>query len=231
MTGEMRMDFERSKRVGISEAVLCAGKSPTQITAALDQARANGSALLLTRLDGETVAGLDSELRDSIDYDAPSATGIFGDWKAPDEAPRIAIVTAGSSDLGFAYEAARTLAFHGRASRLIGDIGVAGLWRLLDHQEELRRFPVVIAIAGMDGALFSVLGGLIGGLLIAVPTSTGYGAARKGETALHSALASCAPGVVAVNIDNGYGAACAALRALNMHGTLTSPIPTERNTS
>jgi NCAIR mutase (PurE)-related protein len=230
MTNELRMDFGRMARVGITEAVLCAGKTAAQIAVAMDQARANGTPLLLTRLDSDALAGLDSEQRGAIDYDAPSATGIFGDWKAPGGSPRVAIVTAGSSDLGVAHEAARTLSFHGHASHLIGDIGVAGLWRLLERQDELRDYPVIIAIAGMDGALFSVLGGLIGGLLIAVPTSTGYGAARGGETSLHSALASCAAGVVAVNIDNGYGAACAALRALNMYDTHSLTTPTEGNT-
>ncbi|MEE8271940.1 MAG: AIR carboxylase family protein, partial [Alphaproteobacteria bacterium] len=87
-------------------------------------------------------------------------------------------------------------------------------WRVLSHEQELRGFSVVIVVAGMDGALFSVLGGLVGGVVIAVPTSTGYGAARGGRCALESALASCAPGIVAVNIDNGYGGACAAVRVL-----------------
>jgi hypothetical protein len=87
----------------------------------------------------------------------------------------------------------------------------------LERQQEIGEFPVVIVIAGMDGALFSVVAGLVAGLVVAVPTSTGYGAARAGETALHAALASCAPGLVVVNIDNGYGAAAAAIRALRVH--------------
>ena len=94
-------------------------------------------------------------------------------------------------------------------------MGVAGLWRLLERRQAIATHPVVIAVAGMEGAIFSVLGGLIGSTLIAVPTSTGYGVTAGGEIALGSALGSCAPGVVAVNIDNGYGAACAALRVLN----------------
>ena len=97
---------------------------------------------------------------------------------------------------------------------MIFDVGVAGLWRLSERLDEIRAHPIVIAVAGMDAALVSVLGGQVGGVLIAVPTSTGYGAARKGETALAASLASCAPGVVVCNIDNGYGAACAALRTL-----------------
>ena len=126
----------------------------------------------------------------------------------------MAIVTAGTSDIAIAREAARGLAFEGEASREIADVGVAGLWRLLQYETELKSYAVVIAVAGMDGALFSVVAGLVPGVVIAVPTSTGYGAARAGETALHAALASCAPGLVVTNIDNGYGAAQAALRVL-----------------
>ena len=127
---------------------------------------------------------------------------------------RVAVVTAGTSDAGPAREAVRTLAFNGHATTLIMDIGVAGLWRLTERVDEIAAHPVVIAVAGMDAALPSVLGGLVGSLVIAVPTSTGYGAARGGETALASCLTSCAPGIVVCNIDNGYGAACAAMRML-----------------
>jgi len=211
---EVRFDFDRVQRIGFTEAVLCQGKTPAQIEGALAQARDRQARLLLTRLEPALLQALDGRLRAAVDYDGDSRTGIFGDWTAPTGAPQAAIVTAGTSDLGAAREAARTLAFYGRASLEIADIGVAGLWRLLDQEETLRRFAVVIVAAGMDGALASVLGGLIGGVVIALPTSTGYGAARRGETALASALASCAPGVTVVNIDNGYGAACAALRVL-----------------
>ena len=103
----------------------------------------------------------------------------------------------------------------GQAATGFHDVGIAGLWRLLDRVEELRTFPVVIAVAGMDAALISVIAGLVPGSVIGVPTSGGYGAARDGETALAAALSRCAPGGVVVNIDNGYGAACAALRLLN----------------
>ena len=98
----------------------------------------------------------------------------------------------------------------------IYDVGVAGIWRLMERVPEIVRHPVVIAVAGMDAALISVLGGLVPGIVVGVPTSTGYGVANRGESALHAALASCAPGVPVMNIDNGYGAACAALRALRL---------------
>ncbi len=214
MSDDVQIDFDRPARIGLGEAVLCTGKSPRQIAAALSAARDKAAPVLLTRLAEDAWQALDGDLRQAIDYDADSRTGVFGDWTEPTEEPRAAIVTAGTSDLAVAREAARTLLFHGYASLEIADVGVAGLWRLLAREVELREFPVVIVVAGMDGALFSVLGGLIGGVLIAVPTSTGYGVAGGGRSALESALVSCAPGVVAVNIDNGYGAACAALRVL-----------------
>ena len=217
------MDFDRVRRTGFTEAVFCAGKSAAQVSAALLQARDKAAPLLLTRLDETLLGALDEGLRDEIDYDAGSRSGIFGAWRAPAGEPRVAIVTAGTSDLAVAREAARTLAFYGTASREIADVGVAGLWRVLAREEELRGFPVVIVAAGMDGALFSVLGGLVGGVVIALPTSTGYGAARGGRTALDSALVSCAPGMAAVNIDNGYGAACAALRVLRAIDRVATP--------
>jgi NCAIR mutase (PurE)-related protein len=128
----------------------------------------------------------------------------------------VAIVAAGTSDAPAAREAERTLRHAGVGASVIIDVGVAGLWRLMDRIEEIRRFPVVIAVAGMDAALASVLGGLYGGSLICVPTSVGYGAAEEGRTALNAMLASCAPGIVVTNIDNGYGAACAVLRMLGV---------------
>ena len=135
------------------------------------------------------------------------------------------MVTAGTSDLPVAREAIRTLAFYDIAAREIADVGVAGLWRILAHEDALRRFPAVIVVAGMEGALFSVVAGMVGGLVVAVPTSTGYGVAEGGRTALHAALASCAPGLVTVNIDNGYGAACAAIRALGLQAPQGSSAP------
>jgi pyridinium-3,5-biscarboxylic acid mononucleotide synthase len=171
--------------------------------------------LLLTRLTTEQFDQLAARYQAAIDYDRVSQTGIFGRWRQPLDEPKVAVVTAGTSDLPIAREASRTLAFYGVATEEIVDVGVAGLWRVLAREEELRRFPAVIVVAGMEGALFSVVGGLVGGVVIAVPTSNGYGVARGGITALHAALASCAPGVVVVNIDNGYGAACAARRVLN----------------
>jgi len=194
--------------------VMCAGKSVAQIATIVDQAVKARRGLLLTRLAAETLADLPAGRRRKLDYDPVSRTAVLGRIKRPRQPAMVAIVAAGTSDLPVVREAERSLNYTGVAVDGFLDVGVAGLWRLLDRIEEIRKYPVVIAVAGMEGALFSVLGGLVGGAVIAVPTSTGYGMTRGGETALGAALVSCAPGLVAVNIDNGYGAACAALRIL-----------------
>ena len=208
-------DGTRSQRIGIDEAVLCADKPIENLKRILDDAHTTDRRLLLTRLSQEKMAALSELHRQNIDYEAVSRTGWYGETAdTPEQAPQVAVVTAGTSDVPVAREAVRTLAFSGVACTEVYDVGVAGLWRLLDRVEELSRYPVVIAAAGMDAALPSVLGGLVPGLIIAVPTSVGYGVAAGGLSALNTLLASCAPGITVVNIDNGYGAACAALRAL-----------------
>jgi hypothetical protein len=153
-------------------------------------------------------------MRGALDYDAGTRTAILGGLPAARDAGRVAIVCGGTSDLPVAREAERTLAFAGEAATLLADVGVAGLWRLMERLDDIRRHRVVIAVAGMEGALFSVLAGLVPCAVIAVPTSVGYGVAEGGRAALHAALASCASGLAVVNIDNGFGAAHAALRIL-----------------
>ena len=211
---EVRLDVGRRARIGLEEAVLCETKTPAQLAHILDEAAGDGRSMFLTRLSEPQFRALRAEHADGLDYHALSQTGIFGAVAPPAGPARIAIVTAGSSDARVAHEAARTLAYAGVASELVCDVGVAGLWRVLEQVDRLAEMDVVIAVAGMDGAMVSVIGGLVPGLVIAVPVSTGYGAARRGETALYSSLTSCSPGVVVVNIDNGFGAACGALRAI-----------------
>ncbi len=211
------LDWERLGRTGVAEAVLCASKSPDQIAAILDRATAEGQRLLLTRLSAEQFAALPGRQRATVDFDLLSATGILG-AVTPDTKPieGVVIVAAGTSDLGVATEAARTLNFHGYAAPMVMDVGVAGLWRLMARLEELRAARLLIVAAGMEGALFSVLAGLVEAPIIALPSSVGYGVAAHGLAALHSALASCAPGVVVVNVDNGFGAAAAAIKMSRM---------------
>lgn len=212
MTQEFKLDFERGSRIGLDEAVLCESKSVDQILAIVDAVRAKTGHMLLTRLDQSKYEALIARHGVEVDYDPLSRTAILGRPHRPGSSPPVAIVMAGTSDLPAGREAARTLAFAGQPYREYTDIGVAGLWRLLERIEEIRSCPVVIVAAGMDAALVSVVGGLVASAVIALPTSVGYGVAAGGATALNASLASCAPGVSVVNIDNGYGAACAALR-------------------
>lgn len=204
-----RIDWNRAARTGTAEAVLCDSKSAAQIAAILDDAA--GRRMLLTRLSARKAAAL---ARDRLDHDPVSRTAVLGGLASGPLRDGIGIVAAGTSDLRVAGEAARTLAFHGYAAPVTSDVGVAGLWRLLDQVEDLRRHRVLIAVAGMEGALFSVLAGLVRAPIIAVPAPVGHGVARGGRLALDAALGGCAPGVVAVNIGNGFGAACAAIRML-----------------
>jgi NCAIR mutase (PurE)-related protein len=211
---EFRLDWRRAERTGASEAVLCESKSAAQIDAIIAHALEFGQRLLFTRLGPRKFGRLAPQARKALDYDAATGTAILGALRVEQSTGRVAIVCGGTSDLPVAREAARTLAFEGETATLLADVGVAGLWRLMDHIDEIRRHRVVIAVAGMEGALFSVLGGLVPCAVIAVPTSVGYGVARGGRVALHAALASCASGLAVVNIDNGFGAAHAALRIL-----------------
>ncbi len=213
VNGDINIDIERDARIGFDEAILCEGKTVQQIGIILE--KFSDKTLLLTRLDQETFDQLSLSQKNRINYEQLSCTGFYGEASTPKEAPRVAIVTAGTSDLRVSREAARTLSYYGFSFLEIVDVGVAGLWRLMDRIEEIKQYQIIITVAGMDAALPSVVGGLVPGLVIAVPTSTGYGIACNGEAALRSSLVSCAPGIVVVNIDNGYGAACAAIRTLN----------------
>ena len=220
MPDNYTFDTNRAQRIGFDEAVFCLPKTVTQINTALEFALGAPQRMLFTRLSPDKFQALRKDLSSRVDYDAESQTAVVGAFEvAPVADARVAVVTAGTSDMCVAKEAVRTLAYYGVSATLFSDIGVAGLWRLLEQRDRLASFDVVIAVAGMEGALFSVLAGLIPSLIIAVPTSTGYGVAAGGHTALHSALGGCGPGVVAVNVDNGYGAACAALRVVLKSGT------------
>ena len=219
MEHDIKLDLQRHERVGFDEAIFCAGKTALHLALILDQAATNGLRLLLTRLSAEQLREVPEAHRARIDYEPISRTGYYGAPHDPTGVPRVAVIAAGTSDVYVSREAARTLRYYGQPNIEITDVGVAGLWRLLERVEEIRRVPVVIAVAGMDAALPTVLGGLVPSVVIGVPTSVGYGVASGGEAALRAMLASCAPGLVVMNIDNGYGAACAALRILRAIGS------------
>lgn len=211
---DVRFDWDRSARTGVAEAVLADGKSTEQIASVLRQALDRRRPVLITRLSADQFEALRDHCGDSLDYDPLSRTAILGAPEPVRELRSVGVVCAGTSDLPVALEAQRSLTYLGIETALYADVGVAGLWRLVSVADELRRHAVLIAVAGMEGSLFSVLSGLVPGVVIAVPTSIGYGVSSGGRVALESALSSCSPGVVCVNIDNGFGAAAAARKML-----------------
>lgn len=203
--GFAKLDHHRSLRQGVAEVIYGAGKTPEQIVEIAAAMRERGQkTVLITRLD-ETAAKI-VEQNLPIRYEAMGRLAILGELPQPDGHGTIVVATGGTSDMPVAEEAAFTaLALGNQVTRLY-DVGVAGLHRLLAHMEEIMRAKAVIAIAGMEGALASVIGGLADCPVIAVPTSIGYGASFGGLSALLSMLNSCASGVSVVNIDNGFGA-------------------------
>ncbi|MDR1040032.1 MAG: nickel pincer cofactor biosynthesis protein LarB [Deltaproteobacteria bacterium] len=222
-------DHDRPSRIGLPEAVLSEGKAPEALASLLVAFRKGcGRPILFTRLAPEIFAAQPDDIRASYDYDPISRTAFGESLPARDPNLDAAVVSAGSSDAPVSREAARTLAYLGFKADLYEDSGVAGLWRLSGRLEEINSHKVVIAVAGLDAALASVLGGLTPRPVVAVPTSTGYGLARGGESALASMLLSCSPGITVVNIDNGYGAACAAARILNLLDRRSEETPVGR---
>jgi len=213
---ELKLDFLRKERIGFEEAILCPGKTSEHLEAILDQAAARTATLLLTRMSTDQVASLRPEHRVELDYEPLSRTAYFGfrNLLEPTGPPRVAVVAAGTSDAFVTREIVRTLRYAGESASSFIDVGLAGLWRVMERIESIGQHPVVIVVAGMDAALPTVVGGLVGSVVFAVPTSNGYGVAAGGESALRAVLASCSPGLAVLNIDNGYGAACAAMRVL-----------------
>lgn len=207
-----RVDHHRALRQGMAEVVFAPGKSVEQIAGVASRLIAAGQDVLITRLAPEAFAGLSTRVP-GLTYREPARTASFQAQPKPlSPEARVAVVTAGTSDVPVAEEAIETLRMAGIGCRRFFDVGVAGLHRLLAVLPELNRAEVVIVIAGMEGALPSVVGGLVGAPVIAVPTSVGYGTALSGFTALMGMLTSCASGVTVVNIDNGFGAAMAVMR-------------------
>ncbi|HCA05392.1 MAG TPA: nickel pincer cofactor biosynthesis protein LarB [Ruminococcaceae bacterium] len=194
-------DMHRAVRQGVPEVIYGEGKTCGQIEGILDALRRNGQErVLVTRLSAEFASRL------PVKYYPEARLGISGDMPKPDGLGRIVVATGGTSDIPVAEEAAVTAEFLGNSVTRLYDVGVSGLHRLLSNMEELMNASVIIAIAGMEGALASVIGGVADCPVIAVPTSVGYGASFGGLSALLSMLNSCASGVSVVNIDNGFGA-------------------------
>jgi NCAIR mutase (PurE)-related protein len=212
--GFARVDHHRTLRQGMAEAVYAPGKTPDQCAAIVAEllAQPNGSPVVLTRADRDQVA---TALRANPAGHAVGderSTVIWREASVRDET--VLVITAGTADLPVADECDATLHAHGFRPVRVTDVGVAGLHRVLDTADELAAADAVVVVAGMEGALASVVGGLTPAPVIAVPTSVGYGAALEGVTALLAMLASCASGITVVGIDNGFGAACAIVRLL-----------------
>lgn len=218
---ELRIDRDRLVRTGIAEAVYAPGKSPQQCATAVRQLlrSSDSGPVLLTRADSiqvqvTTEANPGAEVTDAAGGEVGSLNTLV--WRRqPRRSAKSLLLTAGTGDLQVAREAAAVLAAYGIGVELVADVGVAGLHRVMAYRAAIADADVVVVVAGMEGALPSVVAGLTRAPVIAVPTSTGYGAGLDGVTALLAMHASCSPGITVVGIDNGFGAACAAVRLFN----------------
>ena len=209
--GFAKIDHHRAMRQGVAEVIYGEGKTPEQIFRIAEAMKEKGQkAVLITRMNKESAIYVGERLE--LQYDEVSRIGFIGEAPIKDGDGKIVVATGGTSDIPVAEEAARTAETLGNEVIRLYDVGVAGVHRLLGHLDELMEARVIIAVAGMEGALASVIGGLVDCPVIAVPTSVGYGASFGGVSALLSMLNSCASGVSVVNIDNGFGAGFLASR-------------------
>lgn len=209
--GYARLDTDRERRTGDPEVVYGAGKTPAQVVEILRSLREAhpDRAVLATRLTDAVIEAVGAQVPDAVIDEVAHAATV---GPLPETRGRVTVVSAGTSDAPVAAEAALTARVHGAGVTTINDVGVAGLHRILSVREKLAAADCLIVVAGMEGALPSVVGGLTGVPLVAVPTSVGYGASFGGLAALLGMLNSCAPGVTVVNIDNGFGAGVFAAR-------------------
>tara|TARA_Y100001968_G_scaffold36719_1_gene28177 strand:+ start:555 stop:1202 length:648 start_codon:yes stop_codon:yes gene_type:complete len=209
------IDFQRRGRIGVIEAIWGEHKTIDQISEILKKYQLESETALVTRLTKEKGEKLLVEFP-SAEFHETSGCLTLGEFKEyTSSKEEVIILTGGTSDAQVASEAEIALNLHGIKTKLLIDVGVAGIHRLLDRLEEIKSAKVVIACAGMEGALPTVLAGLIPQPIIGLPVSVGYGISGGGKTAIEGMLASCAPGLLVVNIDNGYGAAMAAIRILS----------------
>ena len=216
--GFARIDHHRHLRTGFPEVVFCQGKTPEQIRQIIERIHNQKNDVLATRAD-ENVYNLVKEVDTRARYNALGKTITIHNREKKEAAGQILIISAGTSDIPVAEEAAVTADIMGSSIKRLYDVGVAGIHRLLDQRELFDQARVIIVVAGMEGALASVVGGLVDKPIIAVPTSIGYGASFGGIAALLSMLNSCAAGISVVNIDNGFGAA----RAAHLINTMGQP--------
>jgi len=210
--GFAKIDHHRALRKGYPEVIFCQSKTPQQVVAIAKAQMSHGETVYGTRVSDQVLAAVKEAIAD-VEYD--ELARVFWrrseSWKMCENTHgRILICAAGTADLSVAMEAQRTLEIIGHESRILSDVGVSGIHRLFSHREILQDASVIIAVAGMEGALPSVIAGYVSCPVIGLPTSVGYGSHLNGMVPLFAMLNSCASGLTVVNIDNGFGAACAA---------------------
>ena len=214
MNSDIRYDFERRERLGLIEAIWGEDKNIDQLKRVSKIVLDKKEVVFITRINKNKANNLLDIYPEARFYEDANCLIIGENLKKIPIKKKVAIVAGGSSDLRATLEAKLALEIYGISCKTFVDVGVAGLHRLLSELEEINKCDVLIVCAGMEGALATVIGGLLPQPIIAVPVSVGYGVSKNGETALNSMLSSCAPGIAVMNIDNGYGAAMAALRII-----------------
>ncbi len=214
MNLDINFDFQRRERLGIIEAIWGQDKSIDQLKRLCGNVLAKNEVVFITRINSKKAIDLLDLYHDARFYEEAKCLIIGENSNKIHTNKEVAIISGGSSDLGVTLEAKLALEIYGVNCQSFIDVGVAGLHRLMSQLEEINKYDVLIVCAGMEGALATVVGGLLAQPIIAVPVSVGYGVSKDGETALNSMLSSCSPGIAVMNIDNGYGAAMAALRII-----------------
>jgi len=214
MNFDFKFDFQRRERLGLIEAIWGQDKSIDQLERLSENVLSKNEVVFITRINSEKAKYLLNLYDDARFYEEANCLIIGKNLFKIDTNKKVAIISGGSSDLAVTLEAQLALEIYGVNSKSFIDVGVAGLHRLMSQLEEINKYDVLIVCAGMEGALATVVGGLLAQPIIAVPVSVGYGVSKDGKTALNSMLSSCSPGIAVMNIDNGYGAAMAALRII-----------------
>ena len=215
MNFDINFDFQRRDRLGLFEAIWGQDKSIDQLERLSKNVLSKNEVVFITRINSEKANYLTDLYDDARFYEEANCIIIGENLNKINTNKKVAIISGGSSDLPVTLEAKIALEIYGVNCQTFLDVGVAGLHRLIGQLDEIKKYDVLIVCAGMEGALATVVGGLLAQPIIAVPVSVGYGVSKNGETALNSMLASCSPGIAVMNIDNGYGAAMAALRIIN----------------
>ncbi len=212
MNFDIRFDFQRRERIGFIEAIWGQDKSIDQLKRLSELVLSKNEVVFITRINNEKAKNLSNLFDDVRFYEEAKCLIIGENLNKLNTDKKVGIISGGSSDLAVTLEAQLALEIYGVNCQSFIDVGVAGLHRLMSQLEEINKCDVLIVCAGMEGALATVVGGLMAQPIIAVPVSVGYGVSKDGEAALNSMLSSCSPGIAVMNIDNGYGAAMAALR-------------------